>query len=353
MPLPKPKDKEKRKEFIERCMADTESVSEFEQENQRFAVCNDLWSNKDNKEEISMDNSKEKKPVKKETDHFDREDAAIARAGEIGCTGTHRMRDKDGNVFYMPCGSHEEYEEAIGKSKDKAKAQDTNKAHEDKDCCDGVCMCDKTSKIIFEAEIKSDEKGVFSGYASTFGNVDQGNDIIAKGAFTKSLSERPAHKVKLLSQHKTDEPIGIFETMYEDDKGLYVKGKLAMGTQRGSETYELLKLGAIDGMSIGFRADPQKQSYNEAKRVRTLKEVELLEISLVTFPMNEQAVVRSVKGNKNIREWETILRDAGGLSRTEAKIGAKALMDALNHRDDDETKQLANLIQRVADILNK
>ena len=64
---------------------------------------------------------------------------------------------------------------------------------------------------------------------------------------------------QLLSAHKTDEPIGIFENVAEDEKGLYVKGKLAMGTQRGRETYELLKLGALDGMSIGFKADPSKQ----------------------------------------------------------------------------------------------
>ena len=82
-------------------------------------------------------------------------------------------------------------------------------------------------------------------------------------------------------------------------------------------------------MSIGFRADPKKQGYNENKRgVRTLKEVDLMEISLVTFPMNEEALVQSVKGNsKNIREWEDILREVGGLSRTESKIGAKALLN--------------------------
>ena len=185
---------------------------------------------------------------------------------------------------------------------------------------------------------------------AAFGNVDNGNDIVAKGAFTKSLADRPASKIKLLSQHKTDEPIGIFTEVFEDSKGLFVRGKLALGTQKGRETYELMKLGAIDGMSIGFRANPEKQIYNESKRTRTLKEVQLLEISLVTFPMNERAMVQSIKGEKSIREWETILRDAGGLSRTEAKVGAKDLMDALNHRDDD-TKQLADLIYKVANIL--
>ena len=113
-------------------------------------------------------------------------------------------------------------------------------------------------------------------------------------------------------------------------------------------------MGALDGMSIGFRADPQKQGYNENKRgVRTLKEVDLMEISLVTFPMNEEAMVESVKGNnKSIREWEDILREVGGLSRTESKIGAKSLYKSLNQRDADETKQeLVTLLHKVANII--
>ena len=210
-------------------------------------------------------------------------------------------------------------------------------------------------QIVFESEVKSDAKGVFTGYGSIFGNEDQGNDIVQKGAFTKSLNERPASKVKMLFQHKTDEPIGVFTEIYEDQKGLFVKGQLAMGTQKGRETYELLKMGALDGMSIGFKADPQKQGYNENKRgVRTLKEVDLMEISLVTFPMNEQAMVQSVKGNsKSIRDWEKILREAGGLSRTEAKIGAKALAESLNQRDADENKQLVALLHKVAGIIKQ
>ena len=79
-----------------------------------------------------------------------------------------------------------------------------------------------------------------------------------------------------------------------------------------------------------------------------------MEISLVTFPMNEEAMVQSVKGNsKSIRDWEKILRDAGGLSRTEAKIGAKALAESLNQRDADENKQLVALLHKVASIIKQ
>ena len=380
MPLVKPKDKETREDFMSRCMSDDKTTSEFPTTEQRLAVCNSQYKNK-TKEKYSMNDiekmgeaiksltdvisSKAKKPemVEKQEDHFDREDAAEARAGEIGCTGTHRV-DEDGNVFYMPCGSHEEYLEAVGKSYDdeEDKYDKPKKKKPTKSVCvcqdDGICQCDtELKKLVFESEIKAESnKGIFTGYGSIFGNEDQGNDIMQKGAFTKSLVNRPVSKVKMLYQHKTDEPIGVFTDMYEDSKGLFVKGQLAMGTQRGREAYELLKMGALDGMSIGFRADPEKQGYNENKRgVRTLKEVDLMEISLVTFPMNESALIETVKGNaKNIREWEKILREAGNLSRTEAKIGAKALSESLSQRDaGDDNKQLADLINKVANIIKQ
>ena len=400
MPLVKPKDKEKREDFMSRCMRDEVSTSEYPNADQRLAVCSSQFKNK--KEEYSMSdiekmgdaiknltdvisskakygdgsNAKPKKPeseafidtssmeeddmqkVSRAEDQFDNVDDAKEKAKEIGCVGTHKM-DKDGKTIYMPCGTHDAYEEAIS----KGYGEDEDKYHKKpkkKSVCvcqdDGICQCDTELKhLTFETEIKSDAQGVFTGYGSIFGNEDQGNDIMKKGAFTKSLTKRPASKVKMLYQHKTDEPIGIFTDMYEDNKGLYVKGQLAMGTQKGREAYELLKMGALDGMSIGFKADPDKQGYNENKRgVRTLKEVDLMEISLVTFPMNESALIETVKGNaKNIREWEKILREAGGLSRTESKIGAKALSESLNQRDAEDKQSLASLILKVANKLKQ
>jgi len=395
MPLVKPKDKEKRGDFIDRCMSDQTSVDDFPKNNQRFAVCNSLWNQRNKKEEYSMEQVKEmadairsltnviekgahdpdkdkmgheedKPKAQHGKDSFATEDEARERAKEIGCVGIHTHMD-NGKRIYMPCATHAAYEEAMEKGGHKP--DEEMGAHEDEEdkyhkkpkaksvcVCDGKgsCQCDSEIKqIIFESEVKAADEGVFSGYGSIFGNEDQGNDIVQKGAFTKSLGKRPANKVKMLFQHKTDEPIGVFEEIYEDSKGLYVKGKLALGTQKGREAYELLKMGALDGMSIGFRADPQKQGYNENKRgVRTLKEVDLMEISLVTFPMNEEALVQSVKGeSKSIREWEKILREAGNLSRTEAKIGAKALSDSLNQRDAEEKQSLASLINKVADII--
>ena len=386
MPLVKPNKNEQREDFMSRCMSDDKTTSEYPATDQRLAVCSSQYENR-KMEEYSMNDiekmgqaiksltdvisSKAKKPKDdmkeaRDEDMFDNANEARDKAKEIGCVGVHSM-DKDGKTIFMPCGTHSAYEEAISKGYGSEEEEDKyhkkpKKKKPMKSVCvcqdDGVCQCDtEIKKLTFHSEVKaSGEKGIFTGYGSIFGNEDQGSDIMQKGAFTKSLENRPAGKVKLLYQHKTDEPIGIFEDMYEDSKGLFVKGKLAMGTQKGREAYELLKMGALDGMSIGFRADPEKQGYNENKRgVRTLKEVDLMEISLVTFPMNESALIETVKGNaKNIREWEKILREAGGLSRTESKIGAKALSDSLSQRDaGDENKQLADLINKVANIIKQ
>jgi HK97 family phage prohead protease len=388
MPLVKPRDKEKREDFMSRCMSDDKTTSEYPKATQRLAVCSSQYENS-KKEKYTMSDiekmgeaiktltdvisAKENKPkdeMEKEAraeDMFSNEEDALDKAKEIGCVGTHSM-DKDGKTIYMPCRTHDAYEEAISKGYGMDE-EDEDKYHKKpkkkkpmKSVCvcevDGSCQCDtEIKKLTFHSDVKAvNDKGTFTGYGSIFGNEDQGSDIMQKGAFTKSLENRPASKVKMLYQHKTDEPIGVFENMYEDEKGLFVKGRLAMGTQKGREAYELLKMGALDGMSIGFRADPDKQGYNENKRgTRTLKEVDLMEISLVTFPMNERALIENVKaGQKNIREWEKILRDAGGLSRTEAKIGAKALSESLSQRDaGDDNKQLATLINKVADILKQ
>jgi len=390
MPLVKPNDKETREDFMSRCMSDDKTTSEYPKATQRLAVCSTQYE-KDKKEKYTMDDmktmgdaiktltdviiSKEKKPkdeMEKEAraeDIFNNEEDALDKAKEIGCVGTHSM-DKNGKTIFMPCKTHDAYEEAISKGYGDEEDEDKysssykkpKKKKPMKSICvcevDGSCQCDtEIKKLTFHSEVKAkDDQGTFTGYGSIFGNEDQGSDIMQKGAFTKSLEQRPASKVKLLYQHKTDEPIGIFESMYEDEKGLFVKGRLAMGTQKGREAYELLKMGALDGMSIGFRADPDKQGYNENKRgTRTLKEVDLMEISLVTFPMNERALIENVKASqKSIREWEKILREVGSLSRTEAKIGAKALSESLSQRDAvGDNKQLATLINKVADILKQ
>ena len=145
-----------------------------------------------------------------------------------------------------------------------------------------------------ELDLKSvTDEGVFSGYASTFNNEDYGRDVVLPGAFAKSLSRRPASKVKMLRGHDTTDPIGIWTDLKEDAKGLRATGKIILDTSRGRETYALLKAGALDGLSIGFRTI--KDRFDRAKGVRYLEEVDLAEISVVTFPMNSLATVQAVK----------------------------------------------------------
>lgn len=129
------------------------------------------------------------------------------------------------------------------------------------------------------------------GYAATW-DLDQANDIINKGAFTKTISEGfPAGRVKMLWQH--DAPLGMPSEMFEDDRGLFVKGKISR-TQLGDEALELMRDGVVDRMSIGFSIPQNKSGFTD-EGVRVISEVKLFEFSPVTFPANEAAHIMAVK----------------------------------------------------------
>lgn len=145
-----------------------------------------------------------------------------------------------------------------------------------------------------EIDIKSvAEDGTFTGYASVFNVKDRGRDILLPGAFRKSLQTYPASKVKMLLQHDTSEPVGIWLKFEEDAKGLKATGRLILETVKGRETYELMKAGAYDSLSIGYRTIRDEMDRKQGARL--LHEVELREVSIVTFPMNEAATVSTVK----------------------------------------------------------
>ena len=168
-------------------------------------------------------------------------------------------------------------------------------------------------------ELKED--GSFSGYGSVFGNVDLGSDIVEKGAFSRSLKEHKAAKTmpKLLWQHDTTQPIGIYTEMMEDEKGLYVEGQLALKTVQGAEAYELLKMGALGGLSIGYRV--KTYEYDTETYIRKLTDVDLWECSLVTFAMNPEAQVSGVKGSTlTEREFEQLLTRDAGFTRSQAIV---------------------------------
>lgn len=148
-------------------------------------------------------------------------------------------------------------------------------------------------------------EGVFSGYASIFGEVDLGKDTIERGAFRRSLAERGASGVRMLFQHDPAEPIGFWKTIREDARGLFVEGVLAADVVRAREVHALMKHGGLDGLSIGFQT---VKARNDAKTgVRRILEADLWEISVVTFPMLPSARVSNVKQARWYRDKDTEL----------------------------------------------
>ena len=142
------------------------------------------------------------------------------------------------------------------------------------------------TKFCASLPLRKDEAaalGSFSGYAAIFGEPDQSGDQIAPGAFVASLARRSSAgpSVKMLWQHDPSTPIGVWDEIREDSRGLFVSGRLALETQAGREAAALLSMGALDGLSIGYRAT-SAESLPEGRR---LVEIDLWEISLVTFPM--------------------------------------------------------------------
>lgn len=193
------------------------------------------------------------------------------------------------------------------------------------------------------------EDGLFSGYGSVFGIVDTYDEVVAPGAFADSLAGRMP---SLLWQHRSAEPIGVYTTVKEDSVGLYVEGKLATKTARGIEAYELLKMGAVTGLSIGFIS--REDSYDRVSGIRTLKKVDLWEVSLVTFPANDASRISSVKSIDTIQTFaqaEAYLRDSGGLSRREAVAVVARIKSLHGQSESDGLGELAALIQRNTSVL--
>lgn len=137
----------------------------------------------------------------------------------------------------------------------------------------------------FEGQALAAESGEVQGYASLFGEADQGGDVVAPGAFRASLARLAAagRKVKFLWQHDPARPIGVWHAVHEDSRGLSVTGKILADVAQGAEALALMRAGAVDGLSIGYRT--VKAEASRATGGRRLLEVDLWEVSLVTFPM--------------------------------------------------------------------
>ncbi|MBE1284729.1 MAG: HK97 family phage prohead protease [Rhodobacteraceae bacterium] len=160
---------------------------------------------------------------------------------------------------------------------------------------------------------------MIQGYASLFGEADQGGDIVQKGAYAgsiRALADR-RQRVKMLWQHDPSQPIGVWDEVREDDQGLWVKGRLLDSTQKGREAASLIEAGAIDGLSIGYRTT---RAIKNDKGQRLLKELELWEVSLVTFPMLPSARVAAKQAEVDV---ETALFEETWRSIAEVLNGAR------------------------------
>lgn len=167
--------------------------------------------------------------------------------------------------------------------------------------------------------LAGDTAGTLEGYGSVFNLVDMGGDIVLPGAFSKSIAElkRKDKPLPMLWQHDSRNPIGVWTNLTENDKGLKVKGELILEVPQAASAHALLKRGAVSGLSIGFIT---KQADIDRKTgARRLKSVDLMEISLVTFPMMPEAQLTGVKADFDAPAWEKAFRD-GGLSNREAKL---------------------------------
>ncbi len=223
-------------------------------------------------------------------------------------------------------------------------------------------------RLYFESQLecKADDAagfGAFEGYASTFGNLDYHNDVVVSGAYKATIKDfKKVGAMPLLWQHDVRQPVGVITEMVEDEKGLLVRGAFA-DTQAGREAREYLRIKAVRQMSIGFRVN--KYSFDDKKGTRFLEDIDLKEVSLVTFPANERAAITRVKAQspQTEREFEKFLRDAG-FSKAAAKAitcqGFKGAREAaleetaenLNGRDAQDEAKNGEVLKSLAGLSN-
>lgn len=218
----------------------------------------------------------------------------------------------------------------------------------------------KIKAFEFDTKAISDD-GLFSGYGSVFGVVDSYNEVVAPGAFLESIAETKAkgRTFPVLWQHRTGEPIGDWkiDSLKEDDRGLFGDGELWMDDAAYAKTaYRGMKSGAITGLSIGYWV--RESTFDEKTRIRTLTKLDLVEISIVTTPANDEARVDAVKARlaqgqyPTIREFEELLREKG-FSRSEAEAiaanGFKNWQGRESETDQGDTKFAS--IQQMSELM--
>lgn len=222
-------------------------------------------------------------------------------------------------------------------------------------------------ELKFAVEGGSDPVGSFEGYGAAFNNVDRGGDLIEPGAFAKSLSETEIQGANISMYYNHDRSagaIGKWDKLSEDKNGLYVKGRIAVDTVKGSDVYKLAKMGAIGGLSIGYSIPPggyRRGSGKNGEPSRYLKQVSLREISIVDDPMNTAAKVAFLKSAnaeagvdieiKTIRDFETALRDVFGWSRAKARAVAEHGFKSADQEVEAEIKDAVSGLSRLEQFL--
>lgn len=187
------------------------------------------------------------------------------------------------------------------------------------------------------------------GYGSVFGVMDSYREIVDPGAFSESLAAIKAkdRPLPMLWQHRSAEPLGVWDVLEERDRGLYLEGNLIKGVQKAEEARLLAKAKAVSGLSIGYWV--RDDSHDEVARVTHLKRLDLVETSLVTFPANDEARVDGVKfflSNGQlpaVKEFEHFLRREAGLSRTQASLVVTKGFAELHRRESGASDDDAGL----------
>lgn len=203
----------------------------------------------------------------------------------------------------------------------------------------------------FDFEVKADDAGVIEGYGSIFGNVDKGGDKVLPGAFADSvaLAMKGARTIKMLWYHDPTQPIGVWDELVEDGKGLKVKGRIILEVARAKEVLALIKAGVVGGLSIGYQSLKDRMDGD----IRILEKLDLWEVSPVTFPMNDKAKVTSAKaeGCDDIieklaagdrlteREFEKLAKGLG-LSNSQAERAARIHLKGQGEPDEAAKERL-------------
>ena len=217
-------------------------------------------------------------------------------------------------------------------------------------------MTIKTKAIDFEVKAVNDD-GFFSGYCSVFDNVDSYGDVVKKGAYTDSLSkwQSKSKMPPILWQHDRSQVIGVWTKLFEDEHGLYGEGRLLIDdVAKAKEAHALMKHGAIDGLSIGYSVD--KWKHNKKDDTMELLAIDLKEVSVVTFPANEESRIDSVKSTlqagelPTLSEFEKFLREAGFSKSQATAIAGHGLRSLIQSESEVKTAKDDGLSE-VLDLL--